>query len=145
MIALSADKKTEYREGVEASFPVDDGDIIYAGALVCVNADGYLVPGADSDGLIFVGVAREYADNSGGQDGDVSAVVRRHGLFKMAFGHSISQANVGDNVFIADDQTVDLTANTTYKIFCGVIAEYIDATHAWVASIYSAMTPQKIL
>lgn len=132
MTALSADKKTEYREGVDISLPVDDGDIIYAGALACVNADGYIVPGSDTEGLIFVGVAREYADNSGGQDGDVSAVVRRHGLFKMALGHSISQANVGDNVFIVDDQTVDLTAYTTNDIFCGVIAEYIDATHAWV-------------
>jgi len=132
MTALSQDKKTEYREGVELPFPVDDGDKIYAGALACVNADGYLVPGSDTAGLIFEGVSREAADNSSGEDGDVSVSLRRRGLFKMTLGHSITQANVGDSVFIVDDQTVDLAANVTNLIFCGVIAGYIDATHAWI-------------
>lgn len=132
MTALTADKKTEYTEGVELSIPVDDGDKIYAGALVCVNADGYAVPGADTAGLIFEGISRESVDNSLGQDGDVSVTVRRRGLFKMAFGHEISQANVGDQAFIVDDQTVDLAANCTNDIFCGIIADVIDSTHAWV-------------
>lgn len=132
MTALSADKLTEYTEGVELSIPVDDGDTIYAGALVCVNADGYAVAGADTAGLIFMGVAREQADNSAGQDGDINVTVRRRGLFKMAFATAISIANVGDNVFIADDQTVDVAGNVTHDIFVGIIASYIDTTHAWV-------------
>lgn len=132
MTVLSDDKKIEYREGVELAIPVDDGDIIYAGALVCVNAAGYAVPGSDTAGLIFQGVARERADNSAGLDGAVSVTVRRRGLFKMAFATAISQANVGDNVFIADDQTVDVAANLTHDIFVGIIAEVIDSTHAWV-------------
>lgn len=132
MTALADDKKLEWREGVEIAFPVDDGDIIYAGALACVNAAGYLVPGSDSAGLIFMGLAREHADNHDGDDGAVSCLLRRRGLIAMEFATEISQANVGDNVFIVDDQTVDLTANVTNKIFCGIIAEYIDSTHAWV-------------
>lgn len=132
MTALSADKLTEYTEGVELSIPVDDGDTIYAGALTCVNADGYAVAGADTAGLIFMGVAREQADNSAGQDGDINVIVRRRGLFKMALASAISIANVGDNVFIADDQNVDLTANVTNHIFVGIIAKYIDTTHAWI-------------
>ncbi|HOV62096.1 MAG TPA: hypothetical protein PK349_13645 [Candidatus Hydrogenedentes bacterium] len=132
MTALTADKKTEYTEGVEISIPVDDGDKIYAGALVCVNADGYAVPGADTEGLIFMGVAREQADNTDGQDGDINVTVRRRGLFKMAFATAITAANVGDNVFLADDQTVDLAGNVNNDIFCGIIAGYIDTTHAWV-------------
>jgi len=132
MTALTGDKTTEYTEGAELSIPVDDGDKIYAGALVCVNADGYAVPGADTAGLIFEGISRESVDNSLGQDGDVSVTVRRRGLFKMAFGHEISQANVGDQAFIVDDQTVDLAANCANDIFCGIIADVIDSTHAWV-------------
>jgi len=50
----------------------------------------------------------------------------------MEFATAISIANVGDNVFLVDDEKVDLTANVTYKIFCGIIAGYIDSTHAWV-------------
>ena len=132
MSALSADKKTEYREGVDISIPVDDGDIIYAGALVCVNAAGYAVAGADTAGLIFMGVARESVDNSGGQDGDVNVLVRRRGLFKMELATAISIANVGDNVFIADDASVDVVGNVSHAIFCGIIAEFIDTTHAWI-------------
>lgn len=132
MTALADDKKTEYREGVEISIPVDDGDKIYAGAMVCANADGYAVPGADTAGLIFMGIAREQADNASGQDGDISVLVRRRGLFKMSFATAITEANVGDSVYIADDQNVDLVGNVTNDIFAGIIAEYIDATHAWV-------------
>jgi hypothetical protein len=132
MSNLSADKRTEYREGVEIALPVDAGDIIYAGALVCVDADGNAVRGADAAGIMFVGVAREYVDNSLGADGAKTALVRRRGLFKMTLGHAIAQANVGDHVYVVDDQTVDVLAQVTNGIFCGVIAEYIDATHAWV-------------
>lgn len=131
-MALTADKKTEYTEGVELSIPVDDGDKIYAGAMVCVNADGYAVPGSDAAGLIFKGISREYVDNSLGLDGAKNVTVRRRGLFKMTFATAITQANVGDNVFIVDDETVDLAGNVTHDIFVGIIAAYIDSTHAWV-------------
>lgn len=130
--ALTADKKLEYTEGVELPFPVDDGDKIFAGALVAVNADGYLVPGSDTAGLIFQGVALNYADNTNGSDGDLTVVVRRRGLIKMELAHTITQANVGDNVFLAGDDKVDVAAQCTHDIFCGIIAGYIDTTHAWV-------------
>jgi hypothetical protein len=132
MADLTADKRTEYRDGVELAVPVDDGDEIFAGAMVCVNADGYAVKGADAAGLIFQGIAREYADNTDGLDGAIDVLVRRRGLFKMTFATAITIANMGDNVFIADDNNVDVVGNVTYNIFCGVIAEYIDTTHAWV-------------
>jgi len=35
-------------------------------------------------------------------------------------------------VFLVDDQLVDVAANVTNLIFCGNIAIYVDATHAWV-------------
>ena len=131
-MALSADKTTEYMEGVDLSIPVDDGDKIYAGAIVCVNAAGYAVVGADTAGQIFMGIAREQADNSSGADGAINVTVRRRGLFKMKLATAITIANVGDNVFIADDESVDLAGNVTNDIFVGIIASYIDTTHAWV-------------
>jgi hypothetical protein len=132
MTALAADRKLEYAEGVEIPFPVDDGDKIYAGAFVCVNADGYAVPGSDTAGLIFVGVAMEQKDNTLGLDGALTVNCRRRGLIKAILNTAISQANVGDNVFLVDDQTVDVAGNCTNDIFCGIIAGYIDSTHAWI-------------
>ncbi len=131
-LALAADKALEYTEGVEVGFPVDDGDKIYAGALTCVNADGYAVPGGDTAGLIFVGVSIEQVDNTLGLDGEKTVRVRRRGLIKMELATAITQANVGDNVFLAGDDKVDIAANVTNDIFCGIIAGYIDTTHAWV-------------
>lgn len=132
MTALAEDKKTEYREGVDISIPVDDGDKIYAGAMVSVNAAGYAVAAGDTASTLFVGIAREQADNSAGDDGDINVTVRRRGLFKMSFATPITIANVGDSVYIADDNNVDLVGNVTNDIFAGIIAEYIDTTHAWI-------------
>lgn len=130
--SLSADKKMEYTEGVEVPFPVINADIIYGGSHVCVNAAGYALPGSDTAGLIYVGEALERVDNSLGNSGDKSVVVRRRGLIKMELATAITVANSGDNVFLVDDEKVDLTANVTNKIFCGIIAGYIDSTHAWI-------------
>jgi len=132
MTALSADKKTEYAEGVEVPVPVDGGSKIFVGANVCFNTAGFLVPGADTAGLIFAGISRSSIDNSLGDDGDESAVVRRRGLFLMELATPITQANVGDNAFLVDDQLVDLAANVTNDIFCGIIAQHVDATHAFI-------------
>jgi len=132
MTALATDKKIEYTEGVEVPVPVDGGSKIFAGANACFNAAGFLVPGADTAGLIYAGVSRSSIDNSLGQDGDESAVVRRRGLFLMELATAITQANVGDNVFLVDDQLVDLAGNVTNDIFCGIIAQYVDTTHAFI-------------
>lgn len=131
MTALTQDKYLERTDGVELSFPVGASQKIYGGALVAVNAAGYLLPGADTAGLIFQGVSTEQKDNSSGSNGDLSCNVRRRGLVKCVIA-SASQANIGDNVFLVDDQTVGLAATTTNDIFCGIIAGYIDSTHVWV-------------
>ncbi|NLT22604.1 MAG: hypothetical protein GXX82_06120 [Syntrophorhabdus sp.] len=132
MTALTADKRTQYTEGVDVPAPVDGGSKIFAGANACFNTAGFLVPGGDTSGLIYAGVSRSSIDNSLGQDGDELAVIRRRGLFLMEFATEISQANVGDNVFLVDDQLVDLAGNVTYDIFCGIIAQFVDTTHAFV-------------
>jgi hypothetical protein len=132
MAALTADRKLEYTDGIEVGIPVDGGSTIYGGALVAVNAAGYAVPGADTAGLIFTGVAIEQKDNAAGADGDLTVNVRRKGLVKCVMGTAITQANVGDAVCLKDDQTVDLAANLTNDIAAGTIAAYIDSTHAWI-------------
>jgi len=132
MTALTEDRNTMHTEGVELDFPVAASTTIYGGSLVAVDANGYLNPGADTAGLIFEGVAMEQADNSSGSAGDLSCTVRRRGLFLVTLGTAITQANVGDNVFLVDDQTVDLAANVTNAIFCGVIAKYVSSTTAYI-------------
>jgi len=130
--ALTADKATEYTLGKLLALPVDDADCIYAGSLVSVNAAGYAIVGADTASTIFVGISTQQKDNTDGSDGDLYITVQRQGVFKMLLGTAITIANVGDNVFISDSATVDLTANVSNNIYVGIIAKYIDTTHAWV-------------
>ena len=132
MTALTEDKQIELMAGVELDFPVAASQEIFGGALGCVNAAGYALEGSDTAGLIFQGVATGHVDNSSGDNGDKTVVFRRRGLVRVKLNTAISQANVGDNVFLVDDQTVDLAANTTNDIFCGIIAKYISTTEAWI-------------
>lgn len=132
MTALAQDRNTHRRDGTLMPALVAESTTIYGGALTAVNAAGYLVAGADTAALIFHGVADGRADNSGGSNGDVTALVRRRGQYRFASASALTQANVGDNVFIEDDQTVALVADVTNAIFCGVIAEVAGANDCWV-------------
>ena len=130
-MALTSDNNLERKDGVQQALPVKGAAKIYAGALIAVGDDGYLVPGADTAGLIFQGVSLQHKDNTSGADGALSCVVHRRGLIKCAIA-SASQANVGDRVYLVDDETVGLIGTTDNDIFCGIIAGFIDSTHVWV-------------
>lgn len=132
MTAAVEDRNTPRKEGVSIPFPLVANDIVYGGTLSAVNAAGYLNPGSDTAGLIFVGVADQRGDNTGGAAGAISIPVRRRGLFLFSMATAITRANVGDNVFLVDDQSVDLIGNVTNGIFAGIIAEYHSANLAWI-------------
>jgi len=131
MTALTKDRPTSYWDGVELDFPVAAGAKIYAGSLVMANASGYAVPGADTSGCKFLGVALEQVDNTAGANGTKSVRVRRTGVFEFA-ATSISQAMLGDPMYLVDDQTFDDAAGTTNDIRAGVLMKYISATKGWI-------------
>jgi hypothetical protein len=131
MTALSKDRATTYREGIEVEFPVAASTKIYAGSLVCANTSGYAVPGADASGYAFLGVALEQVDNSTGADGAKQVRVRRVGVFEFAAA-SISQAMVGSPMYAVDDQTFDDAAGPTNDVRVGVLVRYVSATKGWI-------------
>ena len=129
MAALTTDRKTTYREGIEIEYKVAGGEKIYAGSLVCLNTTGYAAPGADTADFRFIGIAVESADNSSGANGDLTVRVRRKGVFRMsASGMAIT--DIGEAVKVSDDQTVAKT--TTNSVACGTISEFISATEVGV-------------
>lgn len=132
MTALTEDKEAKFKDGVEIPAPVKADTKIFGGGFVCVDANGLAVPGADTAGLIFFGVAMGRADNAGGAAGDKTVVCRRRGLVKTKITSTVTQANVGDSVYLVDDQTVDLAAQTTNDILCGKIVEFIAANWVWI-------------
>jgi hypothetical protein len=131
MAALTQDRATAYREGIEIEFPVAAAARIFAGSLVCANAQGFAVPAADTAGLRFLGIALEQVDNGGGANGAKVVRLRRTGVFEFNAA-SITQAMVGDPMYIKDDNTFDDAAGTTNDIKAGVLVKFVTTTKGWI-------------
>jgi hypothetical protein len=101
---------------------------IFEGALVAINAAGYVVNAGDDANAVVVGVADESVDNSGGAAGDKTLVVRRTGVFTFNAAFSAAQADVNTLCYASDNQTVDLAANTTNDVLVGRIVEVLSSS-----------------
>jgi len=131
-MALTADRDTPERDGVDFSFPVAAATKIYAGALVALNAAGDAVPGATATTLTAVGRADEQVDNTGAAGDKVVAV--RKGVFRFgnsAAGDAITKAEIGADAYIVDDETVAGTDGTGTRSVAGKIVD-VDADGVWV-------------
>jgi hypothetical protein len=130
MAVCTTDRNTTHRQGVELEYPVKAATRIYAGSMVAVDSPGYAVPAANTTGYKFVGVAQEQVDNSVGANGGVLIRVRTTGVFDFG-ATSISQANVGADMYVVDDQTFD-DVDPGQGIKCGKLAKYVSATRGWI-------------
>lgn len=114
-MALTASRETDERKLELDSFPVAATYIIYAGALVMLNSSGYARPGATATGMIAVGKATQYVDNTDGAAGDENVEVAL-GCFSFKNSSStdeIATDDYGKLCYIVDDQTVALTDGST--------------------------------
>ena len=127
---LTADRQTRSKKGDLMVYPVNALSQIYKGAIVCVDDDGFLVPGADTAAFRVVGVADENV-LGGAADGDTSCRVRSGEKYRFA-ATSITQAMVGDAMFVVDDQTFDDAAGATNDVPAGRLVEFISATEGWI-------------
>ena len=132
-MSLSADRNTPRRAGPLLSFPVAASAVLYAGALVALNASGYLVRGAASTTLRAVGRVNQQVDNSDGSNGDALAEVQQ-GVFHWENSTStdeITLADIGLVCFIVDDQTVAKTDGGGLRSRAGVVVD-VDDDGVWV-------------
>ncbi|MES2754886.1 MAG: hypothetical protein V4659_09500 [Pseudomonadota bacterium] len=135
MAALAADRNTPRAEGEVEGHPVKGATRIFAGALVCLDAAGWAVPGATAATLTALGRAEAGANNAAGTNGDVLANVRR-GTFRWgnsAAGDAITRADIGKPAYVVDDQTVAKTTGGATRSLAGTIRN-VDAQGVWVES-----------
>lgn len=112
--------------------PVAVSTIIYEGDKVCLNADGFAVPAADTSGYLPVqGIALETVDNSAGQNGDLTVVVRSGLAIKEPM-VSITAAMAGDKMYATAAQTSDDVGGVSNNIVSGVLEEFISTTSGWL-------------
>lgn len=134
MTALTADRTTPKRNAHRLSLPVAANAVIYAGALVCVNATGFATKGATSTTLKVAGVAQQRVDNTGAADGALRIEVERAGAHLMAnsaAGDLVTLAALGTSVYIVDDQTVALTSGGSTRSVAGQVVD-VDASGVWI-------------
>jgi hypothetical protein len=133
MAALTAERYQTRRDAKEYSDPVAAATKIWAGAIVVLNASGDAAPASTATGLIARGVAKETVDNTGAA-GDLN-VTSRPGVFRFANSagaDEITRAEIGDDCYLVDDQTVAKTDGTSTRSVGGKVVD-VDANGVWVA------------
>lgn len=130
MAALTADKITRSKfTSNEMSYPVKTNLKIWAGGMVGIDSAGFAVAAANAAALKVVGVAKKSVDNTGGADGALRVNVEE-GLFLFA-ATAITQAMVGQMMYVVDDQTFDDSLGTNGNK-AGRLIEFVSTTLGWI-------------
>lgn len=132
-MALSADRNVPRRDGVQFGDPVAAATTIYTGALIALDASGNAVPASAIAAQRTRGVAQRRADNSAGVAG-ATRVEGMRGVFRLdnsAGADEILRADIGNDCYVADDETVAKTSATATRPVAGVIRD-VDADGVWV-------------
>lgn len=133
MTALTQDRNTRRRDGVQIEPPVAANARVFAGALVAINAAGYAVAGITALGLVGAGAALQRADNTGGTAGAIRVRLSKqpHHFGNSAAADAITLADLGKDCFIVDDQTVAKTDGAGTRSRAGRVFD-VDADGVWV-------------
>lgn len=135
MAALTADRDTpELQSGwcsEHARIGVDN-DEFYKGGIICLDAAGKFVPASTATGLIAIGRCEDRVTTGASNTKKIRA---RSGIFlyaNSAAADEITAAEVGDDCYIVDDQTVAKTSGTNSRSVAGTVYD-VDASGVWVA------------
>lgn len=113
------------------NFPVAASTTIYKGAMVCIDADGYVIPAADT-ALIsnVIGIATEGVVNSGADGAKTIEVASSVDVLMDAT--SITQLMLGTTLYVVDDDVVDDAAGATNERAAGTLIEFVSTTSGWI-------------
>ncbi|MDH0494253.1 hypothetical protein [Comamonas aquatica] len=132
MAALTSDRNTKRRDGRGLTLPMAGATTIHLGAIVCVNASGFAVPGSASATLKPAGVAFASARNPGSAGAERVKVDKTVACFaNSAAADAITLADIGADCYIVDDQTVAKTSATNTRSVAGKVFD-VDAEGVWV-------------
>lgn len=137
MATLATARSTRSRDGIDYAYPVAANAKIFAGSQVTLTATGFARNGQQG-GTRVIGVAQENVDNTGGLDGAKTVSVRRgvFGFNNSAGGDLVTNAAIGTDCYLVDDETVALTNGGATRVVAGRVAhvETIGSTTVvWVS------------
>jgi hypothetical protein len=122
---------------LEISLPVVSGATIYTGTLVGLNSSGLVCGMADSvaGGAAILCLGRAQEDVLSGLNAQGAAFIRvGMGVFRYSNdpANPVLQANVGDTVFVLDNQTVTLASTNFIPAGIVVKIESDDESGIWI-------------
>jgi hypothetical protein len=132
MTALAADRNTLARDGTLFVYPVAASVTCYAGAIAVLDASGNVKPAVTATGLTAVGRFVERVAN--GATAAAVSVGVEPGVFRFensASADEITKAEIGDDAYLVDDQTVAKTSATSTRSVAGKIVD-VDDQGVWV-------------
>lgn len=130
-MALTQPRNTLARHSGRWTYPLAAGVKIYQGGMVALKA-GYAIPGKTEAGLVALGRAEETVDNTNGAAGDVSVPAERGTFYYAnAAADPVTQADVGKQAYIVDDETVAKTSDTDKRSPAGTVRA-VDAGGVWI-------------
>lgn len=121
MATLAVNMSRAYEIGDKQEYPVIAADIIFEGAAVGEDTNGYARPLAAGDR--FLGFAERKADNAAGAAGAVRVIVKRKGQVELPIADIAITANDRPLVYASDDDTFTLTATSNSLI--GTVARWV--------------------
>ncbi|ALJ87470.1 hypothetical protein J7S89_00475 [Acinetobacter baumannii] len=128
---------TEMRDGELIPVPLKAGAVVLVGTFALVDDTGFAVASTAAIAATqkVMGVWDSSADNTDGESGDVLACVRRKKqfLFRNSTTDAVTQAELGEDVFVEDNQTVAKTTGAGLPIagkFMGFDTQFTDCV--WV-------------
>ena len=124
------DRATPTRANRDHDDPMAAAVLIYAGAIVMLDAAGNAVPGQTAVGLTPRGIAQTQIDNREGIAGAMS-VPTVNGCHRFINDNSVTRENIGKTAYVVDDETVANTDGTGTRSALGNIVD-LDATGVWV-------------
>lgn len=140
MTATTTPINTEYRDGILIPVPLAAAAIVLMGTFAVVGADGYAVASANVGAAdqICLGIWESDAENPD-VAGAVHGVVRRnkHFLVTNSSTDPVTQAEIGQAVYVADNQTISKTDNAGVLPIAGTFMGFDleNPTFAWVEII----------
>ena len=133
-MTAATEDRTATRKVPPLRYPVVATLTIYKGTMVCLDADGYATPAADTAGLSgVVGIAME-TRTGGSSSGDTSIRVDSGKAF-LVNATSVTQAMLGRMMYVVDDNVVEEDGGTSVDnhIPAGNMIEFVSTTSCYIS------------
>ncbi|ENW7464796.1 hypothetical protein ACFL9A_002250 [Salmonella enterica] len=115
------DRNTARNDGKQFAVPMAAGAVIGGGLLVVTDDKGLAHEGQPKTGWYVIGLSDEAADNSAGQDGEVSVMVRRREAFYFDNDtvNPVTQVTVGKGCWLKNAYTVTASEPAEGSVIVG--------------------------